>query len=307
MTDLKRVTAMKLPAFSSLFPSPGRIVGRWVVLMIAMALALSLSAGPVLAQDRVEDFKRNCVSCHTIGGGRLVGPDLKDVSQRKDRAWLSRFIMDPKGVLDSGDAYALKMKDDARGALMTNIPGMTLERAMNLLDLIEAESALEKSQFEGIKLSDRPFTPVDVAAGREMFLGNQRLANGGPSCVSCHSVNGIGVLAGGKLGPDLNAVFERLNGRKGLATWLSAPATSTMQAVFEEHPLEAEEILPLVAYLADMAVAPPESGQAATLIFTLLGLAGTAAALVLFDATWRNRFRAVRRPLVYKRTLEGKG
>jgi hypothetical protein len=140
-----------------------------------------------------------------------------------------------------------------------------------------------------------------------MFLGNQRLANGGPSCVSCHSVNGIGVLAGGKLGPDLNAVFERLNGRKGLATWLSAPATSTMQAVFQDHPLEAEEILPLVAFLADMAVAPPESGQAATLIFTLLGLAGTAVALVLFDAVWRKRFRAVRRPLVYENTLEGKG
>ena len=298
---------MKLPAALSPLRSPGRAVIRPAALMIAMALLLGLGAGNALAQDRVEDFKRNCVSCHTIGGGRLVGPDLKDVAGRKDRAWLSRFIMDPKGVLDSGDAYALKMKDEARGAMMTNVPGMTLERAMNLLDLIEAESLLEKSQFEGIKLSDRPFTPADVAAGREMFLGNQRLANGGPSCVSCHSVNGIGVLAGGKLGPDLNAVFERLNGRKGLATWLSAPATSTMQAVFEDHPLEAEEILPLVAYLADMAVAPPESGQAATLIFTLLGLAGTAIALVLFDAVWRNRFRAVRRPLVYENTLEGKG
>lgn len=298
---------MKELAASASLRSPRRAVVRPVALMIAMALVLGLGDSNALAQDRVEDFKRNCVSCHTIGGGRLVGPDLKNVTGRKDRAWLSRFIMDPKGVLDSGDAYALKMKNEARGAMMTNVPGMSLERAMNLLDLIEAESLLEKSQFEGIKLSDRPFTPADVAAGREMFLGNHRLANGGPSCVSCHSVNGIGVLAGGKLGPDLNAVFERLNGRKGLATWLSAPATSTMQAVFQDQPLEAEEILPLVAFLADMAVAPPESGQAATLIFTLLGLAGTAAALVLFDAVWRNRFRAVRRPLVYENTLEGKG
>ena len=84
-------------------------------------------------------------------------------------------------------------------------------------------------------------------------------------------MNGIGVLAGGKLGPDLNAVFERLNGRKGLATWLSAPATPTMQAVFKDHPLDSEEILPLVAYFADKAVAPPESGQAATLIFIAAG------------------------------------
>ena len=115
------------------------------------------------------------------------------------------------------------------------------------------------------------------------------------------------MLAGGKLGPDLNAVFERLNGRKGLATWLSAPPTPIMQSVFRKHPFDEDEILPLVAFFADKAVAPPESGQAATLIFILLGMAGTAGALVLFDVAWRNRFRAVRRDLVPDSPLEGKG
>jgi mono/diheme cytochrome c family protein len=274
---------------------------------VLVLLALFLGTGTSVAQDRVEDFKRNCASCHTIGGGRMVGPDLLKVTERKDRAWLARFIVDPVSVLDSGDAYALKLKNEARGVVMQAIPGMTIDRAMNLLDLIEAESGLEKSQFAGLQLSDRPFTPADIAAGRDLFLGLQPLAGGGAACVSCHSVNGIGVLAGGKLGPDLNAAFERLNGRKGLATWLSAPATPTMQAVFADHPLDSEEILPLVAYFSDLAVAPPESGQAATLIFTLLGLAGTAAALVLFDAAWRNRFRAVRRPLVRGISMQEKG
>jgi len=216
-------------------------------------------------------------------------------------------VVDPISVLESGDAYAMKLKNEARGVVMQAAPGMTLERAMNLLDLIEAESVLEKSQFAGVQLSDRPFTPADVAAGRDIFLGTQPLVAGGAACVSCHSVNGIGVLAGGKLGPDLNAAFERLNGRKGLATWLSAPATPTMQAIFEGHPLESEEILPLVAYMAELAVAPPESGQAATLVFTLLGLAGTAVALVLFDAVWSKRFRAVRRPLVGGASMQAKG
>jgi mono/diheme cytochrome c family protein len=266
-----------------------------------------MGTGAALAQDRVDDFRVNCMSCHTIGGGRLVGPDLRNVSERKDRAWLARFIVDPQGVIDSGDAYALKLLDEARGVKMTAVPGMTIDRAMNLLDLIEAESGLEKSQYAGIQISDRPFTAADVAAGRRIFLGTSRLANRGAACVSCHSVNGIGVLAGGKLGPDLNAVFERLNGRKGLATWLSAPPTPIMQSVFSNHPLDEDEILPLVAFFADKAVAPPESGQAATLIFILLGMAGTAGALVLFDVAWRNRFRAVRRTLVPDSPLEGKG
>jgi cytochrome c2 len=280
------------------------IRGVWVILVL---LVMGIAPDSSLAQDRVEDFRLNCTSCHTIGGGRLVGPDLRDVTQRKDRAWLARFIVDPKSVLDSGDAYALELRNEARGVLMPTVPGMTIDRAMNLLDLIEAESAQEKSQFAGIQISDRPFTPEDIRVGREIFLGPRRLAAGGAPCVSCHSVNGIGVLAGGKLGPDLNAVFERLNGRKGLATWLSAPATPTMQAVYKNHPLESEEILPLVAYFADRALAPPESGKAATLIFTLLGLAGTAAALVMFDAAWKRRFREVRRPLVEGVSIEGKG
>ena len=275
--------------------------------VLLLLLWIGMGTGATLAQDRVDDFRLNCTSCHTIGGGRLVGPDLHNVAERKDRAWLARFIVDPQGVIDSGDAYVMQLLDEARGVKMTAIPGMTLDRAMNLLDLIEAESLLEKSQFAGIKISDRPFTAADVATGSRIFLGTHRLANRGPSCVSCHSVNGIGVLAGGKLGPDLNAVFERLNGRKGLATWLSAPPTPIMQAVFSKHPLDEEEILPLVAFFADKAVAPPESGQAATLIFILLGLAGTAGALVLFDVAWRNRFRAVRRPLVPDSPLEGKG
>ena len=275
--------------------------------IVLLLLLVGLGTGATQAQDRVDDFRLNCTSCHTIGGGRLVGPDLHNVAERKDRAWLARFIVDPTGVIDSGDAYAMQLLDEARGVKMTAVPGMTLDRAMNLLDLIEAESALEKSQFAGIQVSDRPFTPADVDTGRRIFLGIERLANHGPSCVSCHSVNGVGVLAGGKLGPDLNAVFERLNGRKGLATWLSAPPTPVMQAVFSDHALDEDEILPLVAFFAAKAVAPPESGQAATLIFILLGMAGTAGALVLFDVIWRGRFRSVRRTLVPDSPLEGKG
>lgn len=265
----------------------------------AILAAALLVAPAVLAQEAAVDYKTNCMSCHTIGGGRLVGPDLQHVSQRKDRAWLARMIIDPAAVLASGDAYALKLQSEARGVVMPAVPGMNLERAQALLDLIDAESALESSQFAGVQVSDRPFTGDDVRMGREIFLGTQALAAGGPACVSCHSVKGIGVLAGGGLGPELSAVYERLSGRKGLATWLSAPATTTMQSVYKDQPLDAEaDILPLLAYFADLAQDPPQSSQASTLIFILLGLAGAAAALMMFDVLWRGRFRGVRRALV---------
>src|SRR5690606_2738460 len=64
-------------------------VGVWVAAGVAMA-------GTAMGMEPAADFKQNCMSCHTVGGGRLVGPDLKDVTERKDREWLTRFILDPK-------------------------------------------------------------------------------------------------------------------------------------------------------------------------------------------------------------------
>ena len=47
--------------------------------------ALTLAAGTLRGQETAQYFRQNCASCHTIGGGRLTGPDLKDVTKRKER------------------------------------------------------------------------------------------------------------------------------------------------------------------------------------------------------------------------------
>lgn len=265
---------------------------------VAVAM-LQVFAAPVTAQETADFFKQNCFSCHTIGGGRLVGPDLKDVTLRQDREWLARFILNPQGMIGRGDAYALQILEESRGVVMQTIPGISRDRVEALLDLIEAESQLEKSQFAGIQVSDRPFTPEDVAIGREYFLGTRAFKNGGPACVSCHTVYGIGGLGGGRLGPDLSKVYERIGGRKPLVAWLFGPATTTMKPIYADHSLEAEEILPLVAHLERAARQAGEDTAVAPLNFLLLGLGGAALALVAFDGAWARRFRAVRRPLVH--------
>jgi cytochrome c2 len=250
------------------------------------------------AQEAVDYFRQNCVSCHTIGGGRLTGPDLKNVTQRKDPAWLTQFMLNPKAAIDGGDAYALKLQQEARGVIMPTVIGMSKIRAEALLALIAAESKLETSQFVGLQISDAPFTPADLTKGRELFMGIRPLMNKGPTCNSCHTLQGLGGLGGGRLGPDLTKVFERLQGRKGLAAWLFAPATPTMQAVFLKSLLQPDEILPLVAYFENAATTGTADNSVSILAFFFIGLGGAGMTLVLFDIAWRRRFRAVRRPLV---------
>ena len=114
----------------------------------------------------------------------LTGPDLKDVTKRQDRAWLKKFMANPKAVIDSGDAYAAKIYEESRKVLMPTLPGLTKERLENLLDLIEAESKLEESHFKGLKISKKPFTDADRTHGREIFLGRVQLKEGGTSCIS---------------------------------------------------------------------------------------------------------------------------
>jgi len=268
---------------------------------LALFTVLALAPSTITAQETAAYFRQHCVSCHTIGGGRLTGPDLKNVTERQDREWLVRFILNPRGVIDGGDPYAQQLYDDARRVMMPTLAGITEDRAIALLDLIEVESALEESQFKGLDISDRPFTDRDVAMGRELLMGNRKLAGGGAACMACHTVRGLGGLSGGRFGPDLTRAYERLGGRTNMGAWLFAPATPTMGPLFQGHPLEQDEILALLAFFENAAKKGGEDDTVALLNFFFLALGGMILLLAVFDAIWKGRFRGVRAALVERR------
>ncbi|KAA3595922.1 MAG: cytochrome c [Calditrichaeota bacterium] len=270
---------------------------NWRFAGISSVFALFLCTS-LLAQVPTEYYKQNCVSCHTIGGGRLTGPDLKDLSKRQDREWLVNWLMDPEGILKSGDPYAVKMQKESRGAVMTRSPGMTKSLAIALLDLIDEESKLEKSQFAGSQISDRPLLQEDIDEGLALFMGSTKLKNGGPSCVSCHVVNSLDGLSGGRLGLNLTRAYARLEGRKGLSAWLISPPSKMMNPIYKKYPIDEEEILPLVAFLKNETEKDAPENTSAMINFLLFGIGGAVLLLVLFDLIWNKRFRAVREPMV---------
>jgi cytochrome c2 len=253
------------------------------------------------AQDPAAFFKKNCAACHSIGRGKLAGPDLKDVSGRRDREWLVRFLLDPKGVVQSGDAYAAGMVKEFRGMVMPVSKAMNPALAGELLDWIAAQSKAVKPAGPPPLLPGRPFTPDEIERGRRLFDGELALAKGGPACFSCHTAAGVGGLGGGRLGPDLTGVCERMGGRNNLAAWLGALSTPVMQPAYQRHPLQPADVTPLVAYL-ETRTGSAAPRMAAMLTFLLAGVAGALAALFVFDTAWKSRFRAVRKPMVLAST-----
>lgn len=267
-----------------------------------VAAVVGVSPLPAAAQETADYFKKNCANCHYIGGGRNVGPDLKDIAKvidLKGRDWVVGFIRAPESFLASDD-YARKLLADFNNIRM-NVPAdLTVERAESLVNLIEEEAKKERSAFAKgeTRLPKGPFSEDQIAEGRDYFVGLKAFANRGAACISCHSVEGVSPFGGGRLGPDLTLAFNKYRGREGLLGWLSSPPTPTMQPIYKNHALAEDEIIALIAYLEN-AREGREEASVARLNFFLLGLGGAAAGLVLFDYLWRRRFRAVRRTLVH--------
>ena len=269
-------------------------------LLLASAVAAPVFAQDAPSEETINYFARNCASCHTIGGGRLTGPDLKGLTQRKDAEWVTKFLMDPKGTIDSGGEYEQRLLAESRGVYMPTPVGMNTGLAAKLITLIEQEEQKEKSLFAGVQVSDRPLTAADVQKGRELFLGATDFESGAPACVSCHTSASIGGFGGGNLGPDLTAVYARLEGRTALAAWLSSPPSETMQPLFANRPIDSDEVLALVAFFGDEAASGLDESESSNLPFLLMGLGLAATLLVILDLVWRNRFRGVRRSLVHE-------
>lgn len=95
--------------------------------------AQDLDAGKTL-------FKSNCAACHTVGKGKLTGPDLKDVSKRLDAEWINAFVKNSTAVIESGDEYANQIFNEFGKTVMTAHPHLTDGDISNIIAYIDEES-----------------------------------------------------------------------------------------------------------------------------------------------------------------------
>lgn len=260
-----------------------------------LAVASSLSAQTPPPDPGAAIFEKQCYSCHNVGGGDKTGPDLMGIGKKQTPEWLHRFITSPKAMRDSGDPDAVAIFRQFAPEVMPD-QTVTPEQIDQILAFIEAYTAQGKTFIPQTGMLVRAPTPADIPAGYDLFIGRTPLKNGGPSCISCHSVQGVGALDGGTLGFDLTNANTKYTTIE-LASILKAPAFPTMSRVFQSHALTDEEVVQVFAYLQAANVRTPDPARAG-LSFVLLGAVGAVAGFGLAGLVWRNRFRAARQPLV---------
>jgi mono/diheme cytochrome c family protein len=283
-----------------------RVLSR-SILQLAFAGAFGLLAVNTVAQSsapptptptaeadpHVDLFARKCGSCHTVGKGVRVGPDLKDVLQRRNRAWVERFVKTPSSMLDS-DADARQLLAQFNGVRMPDL-GLNEAEARGLADLLERCSQAP-CDLAGKFVAVTNATPADFARGRELFVGHTALSAGAAPCLSCHTVRGAaGRVPGGTLAKDLTNVYARL-GDQGLDAALKAPAFPVMNKIFGQRALTADEAFALRAYLWDANRQHPAPEDHLSL--PVLGALGTLGVLGILNAAWARRLKGVRQPLV---------
>jgi protein SCO1 len=93
-------------------------------------------ASPVKIGNGQYVFQNGCASCHTIGQGDKIGPDLLGVTERRDADWLTRYILVPNEVLAAGDPIATDLFKKYKNVRMPNL-GLARDEVADLLGYIK--------------------------------------------------------------------------------------------------------------------------------------------------------------------------
>ncbi len=147
---------------------------RFSVTLLAFLILAFPALGPTAAQaqslsefqEQATLFAQQCAKCHTLGEGDRVGPDLKGISEKRDRDWIVGFVRKPSDYLDSDPTAQALLSQYAD----LRMPDLNLSQAQveGLLDYIDAfsqaavDTTSEEVTIASEPLSERVEGPRDV-------------------------------------------------------------------------------------------------------------------------------------------------
>lgn len=268
-------------------------------IIAVVAIALIFLVSTVRAQDGEQLFQQ-CKACHTIGQGKLLGPDLLDISKKRDKVWLKNFIKSSQTMIKNGDADAIAIFEEYNKLPMMdyNLPDADLEA---MIKYIESFSTDDSEEGETTATSNDSIAAVQAAEylasidteenrkkGKELFEGSRKFKNGGASCVSCHHVNTKDAVQGGLLAADLTKSFTRIGGLPGIKGIIEFPPYPAMKDAYQHAALTEDESVQLQVFLMH-ADADDYASTSTVLDFVKQGLIGMLVLLVVISLVWFKR------------------
>lgn len=267
----------------------------------AAALLLAVIAGlaaPARAADPPAEtpeqtpagrlFGARCTSCHTIGQGPKIGPDLLGVTDRRKPEWIRTFLTSPGAAIDKGDATALELFNKFNKVRMPE-QNLAAQEIDGLIAFFTACTAKKGCQPIGAPRLAIDATQQEIDAGRELFNGARRFSKGGPPCAQCHHVRGAGALGGGTLGGELTYAWARLHDKALEERILATPLEQRAYAGRMPTDEEKWQVRGYLAFLSRDGTREPAGGD-----FFELGLMSAIASLGLVGITWLSRHRGKR-------------
>ncbi|MEQ8554089.1 MAG: cytochrome c [Cyclobacteriaceae bacterium] len=107
-------------------------------------------------------FATNCAACHTIGQGQLVGPDLKGVTQKYEKSWITRFIRESQTMVDEGDEKAVAVFNANNMIPMPAMPLTNKEIDALLEHIAKISSGQPRPELEPVVTGKKETTPAKV-------------------------------------------------------------------------------------------------------------------------------------------------
>ncbi|MFD2514303.1 cytochrome c3 family protein [Pontibacter locisalis] len=100
-----------------------------------------ISAGEAL-------FKNNCAVCHSAGTDVIVGPGLQGVSDRRNEAWLIKWIKNSQALIQAGDPEAVAVYNEYNKQAMPSF-AFSDDEVKAILAYVESGKGIVSTVVEG--------------------------------------------------------------------------------------------------------------------------------------------------------------
>ncbi|MCF8368546.1 MAG: c-type cytochrome [Bacteroidales bacterium] len=148
-----------------------------IVFFPVLFLSFYIFAISLQAQNAAPAEWAVCSACHTIGKGKLIGPDLKGVNERRDQKWLLSFIKASQTMVQNGDPIAVQLFEEYNKIPMPN-NDLTDEQILGILTYIKNYDENAQAETVATAVQDETHSSENMETESAIRMHRQKYGPG---------------------------------------------------------------------------------------------------------------------------------